>query len=214
MSFFNNNKDNRCPGPINGNPNQGLNDKVCILTTRVFDSGLSQIPIQDISVTLTDFTPAEPTYPLTFVGCSNIGTDLVLNNLVVDRFEDRQNFARVTTTAVVPITVNYVDANGVEGTATGTYNVPLDVIMCIPQPSIVPFEITGFGIVVCQSGSISSTGVLTLSGCITIILRVVAETQLLVPTYGYCTIPDAVPFTVEDVCTGTTGLPLFPTCSC
>ena len=86
--------------------------------------------------------------------------------------------------------------------------------MSIPQPSIVPFTVTGFSVVVCQSGSISSTGVLTLSGCITIILRVVAETQLLIPTYGYCTIPEAVPFTVEDVCAGTTGLPLFPTCSC
>ena len=118
----------------------------------------------------------------------------------------------MTATVTVPISVNYVDANGVEGTAEGSYNVPLDVIMSVPRPSIVPFEITAYGIVVCNSGTISNTGVLTLSGCITIILRVIAETQLLVPTYGYCTIPDAIPYTAEDACAGTTGLPLFPTC--
>ena len=52
MPLFNNTRDTRCPGPICGSPSQGLNDKVCILTTRVFDSGLSQIPIQDILVIL------------------------------------------------------------------------------------------------------------------------------------------------------------------
>lgn len=213
MPFFNNTRDTRCPGPITGNPNQGLNDKVCILTNRVFDSGLNQVPVQDILVTLTNFTPANPTYPLTFVSCNSTGADLTITNLTVDRFEDRPNFARVTATVVVPISVNYVDNNGVEGTAEGTYTVPLDVIMSVPQPSIVPFEITAYGIVVCHSGPISNTGVLTLSGCITIILRVIAETQLLVPTYGYCTVPDAIPFTVDDACQGTTGLPLFPTCS-
>lgn len=213
MSFFNNNKDTRCPGPISGNPNQGLNDKVCILTDRVFDSGLSQVPVQDVNITLTNFNPQNPTYPLTFVGCASNGTDLQITNLVVDRFEDRPNFARVTADVLVPIVVNYVDANGVDGTATGTYSVNLDVIMSLPRPSIVPFEITAYGIVVCHSGSISSTGVLTLTGCITVILRVIAQTQLLIPTYGYCTIPDAVPYTVEDVCAGTTGLPLFPTCN-
>lgn len=211
MPFFNN-KDTRCPGPINGNPTQGLNDKVCILTQRVFDSGISQIPIQDVNIVLTNFTPANPTYPLTFVGCNNTGSELTLTNLVVDRFEERPNFARVTTTVTVPITVNYVDANGVEGTATGAYTVNLDVIMSVPQPSVVPFEINGYGVVVCASGSISATGVLTLTGCITVILRVVAQTQLLIPTYGYATIPDAIPFTAEDVCPGTSGLPLFPTC--
>ena len=213
MPFFNNMKDTRCPGPINGSANQGLNDKVCILTNRVFDSGLNQVPVQDINVQLTNFTPANPTYPLTFVGCNSNGEDLTITNLTVDRFEDRPNFARVTATVTVPISVNYVDANGVEGTAEGSYNVPLDVIMSVPRPSIVPFEITAYGIVVCNTGAISNTGVLTLSGCITIILRVIAETQLLVPTYGYCTIPDAIPFTAEDACAGTTGLPLFPTCS-
>ncbi len=212
MPFFNNMKDTRCPGPINGSANQGLNDKVCILTNRVFDSGLNQVPVQDINVQLTNFTPASPTYPLTFVGCNSNGEDLTITNLTVDRFEDRPNFARVTATVTVPISVNYVDANGVEGTAEGSYNVPLDVIMSVPRPSIVPFEITAYGIVVCNSGTISNTGVLTLSGCITIILRVIAETQLLVPTYGYCTIPDAIPYTAEDACAGTTGLPLFPTC--
>ena len=144
MSFFNNNKDTRCPGPINGNPNQGLNDKVCILTDRVFDSGLSQVPIQDVNITLTNFNPQNPTYPLTFVGCASQGTDLQITNLVVDRFEDRPNFARVTATVEVPIVVSYVDANGVDGTATGTYTANLDVIMSLPRPSIVPFEITKY----------------------------------------------------------------------
>ncbi len=77
MSFCNNNSTiDRCPGNINGNPMNGLCEKVCIQTTKIFDACMMQTSI-DSTVTLTNISPANPTLPLTFVSgssTSSVGT--------------------------------------------------------------------------------------------------------------------------------------------
>ena len=53
MSFYTNNRNSTCcPGPINGNPLNGLCEKVCIRTTKVFDSAMKQIPLQGVQQTV------------------------------------------------------------------------------------------------------------------------------------------------------------------
>ena len=42
MSFFSNFQTDKCPGPINGNPINGLNEKVCVQAQRVFDACIKQ----------------------------------------------------------------------------------------------------------------------------------------------------------------------------
>ena len=65
MSFYANNKSSSCcPGPINGNPLNGLCERVCIQTTKVFDSGMKRITETSIPITVT-FT-GTPTTPLTY----------------------------------------------------------------------------------------------------------------------------------------------------
>ena len=216
MSFFSCNRtDNKCPGPIANNPTQGLAERVCIQTTKVFDSGIKQFQLQQQTITLTDLTPANPVTPLTFVSCStDTGVDTTITDLVIDRFDDRPNFARVTGNVNIPITVYYTDANGVEGRGVGIITVPQDVIMFVPQPAVIPFRVEAFGSAVCSDGTYVSGSTFTIDACVTLILKVVVTAQILIPSYGYCPIPELQDYNTE-VCAGTGDLPLYPmSCGC
>ena len=48
--------------------------------------------------------------------------------------------------------------------------------------------------------------------CVTIILKVLANVEILIPSYGFCTIPPAEEF-AESVCDEFFSLPLFPPAS-
>jgi len=211
MSFFSSNRtDNRCPGPITGNPLTGLCERVCIQTQRVFDSCMKQISITDLAITITDPVPANPTEPLTFVSATVNGR-AYLTDLTIDRFPDRPNFARVTATVNIPILVTYTDANGVEGTGTSVITSRQDVILFVPQPSVVPFSIEVFGGAAIPDATYLGNLTFEIDACVTIILKVVVETNLLVPSYGYCPIPPCQDFTSSDSCPGFFDLPIYPT---
>ena len=210
MSFYSGNRQGCNPGPIIGNPINGLCEKACIQVRKVFDACMRQLQNESMTLTLSNLTPANPTYPLTFVGCVTNVNDVTLTDLVVDRFDDKPCFARVSGNVNMPITVNYTDTNGVAGSGTTTVTMPVDVVLYVPQPSIVPYQITAFASGVCVSGAFSGdTATLTLTMCITVIIRVVVDAEMLVPSYGYCQIPPCQDFS-QDVCSGFFDLPLYP----
>ena len=117
--------------------------------------------------------------------------------------------ARVTGTVAVPITVSFTDANDVTGTGVGTISIPVDVVLYVPQPSVVPYRVTAFANAICSSGTFVGGATFTVGACVTLIIRVVVDAELLVPTYGYCQIPPCQDFT-QDICTGFFDLPLYP----
>lgn len=209
MSFCNNNStQDRCPGNINGNPMNGLCEKVCIQTTKIFDACMMQTSI-DSTVTLTNLTPANPTQPLTFVSgssTSNVGT---ITALTVTPIADRPGLSRVTTTISIPIQIAYTDANGVAGTGTGSISVSQDVIMCVPSGSVISPVIAATVNMAAPRGSYVGENTFSITSCVTIILKVQADVNLLIPSYGYCRIPQCTEFS-QDVCQGVFDLPLFP----
>ncbi len=209
MSFYSDTCNTCRPGPITNNPLNGLCEKACISVEKVFDSCMKQMQETDIAVTLTDLTPADPALPLTFVSATCVPEGVTITNLTVDRFEDRPCFARVTGDITIPVTVNYTDANGVAGTGTGSITVNQDVVLYVPQPSIVPYTIRAFATCLGVDGEYTGDNVFTIDACITTILKVVVNTDILVPTYGYCKVPPCQEFT-QDVCTGFFDLPLYP----
>lgn len=210
MSFFSNNRtDNRCPGPITGNPLNGLCERVCIQTNKVFDSCRKQISETDLSITLTNITPAGLVEPFTFVSGQSNGA-ATITDLVIDRFPDRPNFARVTGNVNVPVNVTFTDANGTEGTGDATLTFSQDVILFVPQPSVLPFSIDVFAGVVIADGTYEGNNTFLVDACIQIILRVVVNTNILVPSYGYCPIPPCQEFTSSDICPGYFDLPIYP----
>ncbi len=209
MSFFSGNRQGNLPGPIVGNPLNGLCEKAVIQVKKVFDACMKQIQQSGVVVDLANLTPANPTFPLTFVSCSANTNGVELSDVVVDRFDDKPCFARVSANAQVPITVNYTDANGVAGSGIAFIPVSNDVVLYVPQPSIVPYKVEAFGGAVCSNGTAGEGNTFTLDICLTLVLKIVVEADLLVPSYGYAHIPPCQEFS-QDVCSGFFDLPLFP----
>ncbi len=209
MSFYSGNRQGNFPGPIVGNPLNGLCEKAVIQTRKVFDACMKQIQLTGETLTLTDLTPADPAFPLTFVSCQSDPNGVTTSNVVVDRFEDRPCFARVSADVTLPIIVTYTDANGVTGTGTATVTIPNDVVLYVPQPSLIPYQIEAFGAAVCAGGTFNETDTLTTNLCVTVIIKVVVEADILVPSYGYAQIPPCQEF-AQDNCSGFFDLPLFP----
>ncbi len=211
MSFFTNGPTDRAPGRINGNPVNGLCEKVCIQAQKVFDACIRQMQVDGINLPLADITPANPALPLTFVSARSTTSVGTVNNLQVDRLPDRRCFARVQATVTVPVEVLYTDANGVAGSATSTVSFNQDIVMYLPEPSIIPYDVVATVSVVAPDGVYVDGEVpsFTVSGCVTIIMKVIMTVELLVPSYGYPLIPQCQEY-AQDVCSGFFDLPIYP----
>ncbi len=210
MSFFSGVRTEQIPGPIIGSPLRGLCEKVCIQVKKVFDACLKQQHVTDTQVQLTGYTPANPTFPLTFVsGQSSTTIAPTLTDLVINRFTDRPNFAHISAIANIPIDIVYTDANGVQGVATATLALPQDVVLFLPQPSIVPYRVELVASAIVSQATIGANNIATVDCCVMLIIKIVAETELLIPSYGYCHIPQCQEYSAN-VCQGFFDLPLFP----
>ena len=209
MSFYSNFQSDKCPCAITGNPLNGLTEKVCIQAEKIFDACIRQTQVANYTLTLTDLTPENPTYPLTFVSARSTNSVATVTNLNIERQADRQ-CARVQATVSVPVEVLYTDANGVDGSATATVSLPVDVLLYVPAPSIMPFTVSAVMSVVAPDATfVSATEGFSASLCVTIILRVSMMVEMLVPSYGYCAIPPAQEYS-QEVCAGFFELPLYP----
>ena len=209
MSFFSGIRSEQIPGIISGNPTRGLCEKVCIQVKKVFDACLKQEHLTDTQIQLSNFTPANPTFPLTFVsGQSSTTQKAYLSNVTITRFEDRPNFAHISATANIPVDIVYTDANGVQGVASGIISLPQNVVLFLPQASIVPFDVEVVASVIIAQGTFDGTTI-TVECCVMLIIKIVAEVELLVPSYGYCHIPQCQDYSTN-VCQGFFEMPLFP----
>lgn len=213
MSFYSNFQSDKCPGQITGNPLNGLTEKVCIQAEKIFDAAIKQTQIENYTLTLTDLTPADPTYPLTFISARSLTSAATVTNLNIDRQVDK-HCARVQATVSVPVEVLYTDANGVEGSATATVSIVQDVLMGVPSASIIPYSVQAVASVVAPEGTFDSTNnTFIVSLCVTVILKISMPVELLIPSYGYCAIPPAQDYS-QEICAGFFELPLYPKSKC
>ena len=209
MSFYSNFQSDRCPSAITGNPLNGLTEKVCIQAEKIFDACIRQTQVENYTLTLTNLTPENPTYPLTFVSARSTESIATVTGLNIERQADRP-CARVQATVSVPMEVLYTDANGVDGSATATVSLPVDVLLYVPAPSIIPYTVTSVVSVVAPDATfISATEGFSANLCVTIILKISMAVEMLSPSYGYCVIPPAQEYS-QEVCAGFFELPLYP----
>ena len=209
MSFFTTNATDRGPGRITGNPMNGLCERVVIQAQKVFDACIRQTQEEGITLALTGFNPENPVYPLTFLSARSTTNQGTVTNIKIDRLPDRQRFARVQATVTVPMEVVYTDANGVQGTAQSSVSVDQDIIMYIPEPSIIPFTVDAVVSIVAPEGIYVEGPTFTVTCCITMIMKIVMPVELLLPSYGYATIPPCQEYT-QEVCSGFFDLPVYP----
>ena len=215
MSFYINNTNPFRPGPLAGNPMNGICEKTLIETTKVFDACVSQSTETGIVLPLTGFNPENPAQPLTFISAENqIGNPATASNIVIERIDQSPNYANVSLTVTIPVTVTYRDANGVVGTATSSITIQKCAILFVPQPSQTPIEVIAQGFFSSRIGTLTDETTFTVTGCIRIVLKVVAEVDLLIPSYGYPVIPPCQACQENNnACPAFQDLPLYPTAS-
>ena len=212
MSFYINNTNPNRPGPLSGNPINGICEKVLIETTKVFDACVSQTTETGIILPVTSFNPANPVQPLTYISAQNqIGADVVVSDIVIDRLEQTPNYANVSMTITIPLTVTYRDANGVIGTGTSSLVVQKNTVLFVPQPSMTPIEIKANATFSSTIGSFTAENTFTVTGCLQIVIKVTAVVDLLIPSYGYPVLPPCQACQNCNVCPGVGDLPLYPT---
>lgn len=244
MSFYSYKNANPacCPGTINGNALDGLQEKVCVQVKRVYDSALQQQQIDNAIVAITSFAQVSsgcscgcsncangcgcdscgcagtcdgqtqtsaPVPPIVFESCRSSTTQAEIRNLSIDRLCDRPCFARVRATIDVPIDILFTDSRCTEYIGKGVVSVERDVLLSIPDESIVPYAIDAMASAICVSGCYIGNNQFKMTICVTTILKVLADVEILVPSYGFCTIPPAEEFS-DSVCEEFFSLPLYP----
>ena len=170
---------------------------------------MQQSQLTDIVLNVTNLTPTTPTYPLTFISAKSMGSKGTISNLIVEPLNERPNCARVKADITIPVSVAFTDANGVEGSGVSSITVTKDVILNIPSASIMPYTVEAVVSAVSTLGTYSAQNQFTIDACVSIILKIVMEVELLLPSYGYAAIPPCQDYT-QEVCAGFFELPMYP----
>ena len=213
MSFYSyrQGRNDVCPGRISGDCTRGLTERVCIQVKKVYDSCIQQQQLDGVNVRISDIVPCGVKFdaPITFVSCRSSSTKGKVRDLCIERLCDRPNFARVRCKVDIPVDILFTDSACNEGKGKGVITVSKDVILFVPDESIIPFAVESIASAICVQGCYVCDNTFRLTVCVTVILKVVAEVELLVPTYGFCRIPPCEEFASE-VCDEFFSLPLFP----
>ena len=208
MSFFSD-TNNISPGRIDGSAMNGLQHRVAICAERVLDSALKQEQRENVSLVLSGTAPTAAA-PYKFINAHSTTAAATVTNLSIVRLEERPAFARVKCTVVIPLTIKYENHSGEKNEGPSEIKVDEDVIMYVPNASIFPFEIKAQASVNCPNGKfIGSTQNCTVTACITIVTKITATTDLLLPAYGFCPSPRAIEFEKAE-CSDFFDLPLYP----
>lgn len=170
---------------------------------------MQQTQLNDIVINITDLTPSSPTYPLTFVSAKSLTSTGVISNLEIVPLAERPNSARVRADVTIPVSVAYTDALGVEGSAISSITITKDVILNIPSASIMPYRVEAVVSLVSTQGSYTADNQFTIDACVSVILKIVMDVELLIPSYGYTPIPPCQEYT-QEVCAGFFELPMYP----
>lgn len=230
MSFYayKNSNTSCCPGIVGSDVLNGLNEKICIQVQRVYDSCLQQEQLDDTDVTLLSYglvpscgcgtgaqetdANTQPVMPITFESCRSTSTEGTIRDLTIERLCDRPCFARVRCKVDVPIDILFTDANCREYIGRAVVTVTKDVLLSIPDESIVPYTLESMVSAICVSGTYRGDNVFRLTICVTVVLKVLAKVEILVPSYGFCQIPPCEEF-ADNVCDEFFSLPIFPPAS-
>ena len=199
------------PGTITGDATTGLCERACVQVKRVYDSCMQQKQLDGVMLDLSEIKPDDCTFvsPLTFVSCHSVPGASSLSDLRIERFQDHPNFARVRGIVHIPIDVLFRDCEGREGVGRTMIDVPRDIILYVPDESIIPYTAEAVASAICVMGSYMGDFRFCATICVTVIVKIVAEVELLIPSYGFCSIPPCEEF-ASGVCDDFFALPVFP----
>lgn len=177
-------------------------EKTCIEVTKVFDACMQQ---NSLPSTLTVTFTGDPT-GATVTSVSSSGPGIVSSTTITPIAGSL--CSRVSYTLTVPMLVYATTPLGVQITGTSSLTIDQDLILRVPQDGVFPPEVVAKVVIVGLSNSLVGS-TLTTTLCVTIITKVVADVILVIPSYGYPTLPPCQEFT-EDVCSGVFNTSVFP----
>ena len=207
MSFFSDAKNIR-PGPICGNPLNGLRHRVAISARRILDCALEKQTLENITIS-TAGVRTDAVTPLRLVSINATYSQSEVSNIQITRMRDKPQLASVASTITTPVQIQYDDATGARGTATATISTTQNIVMFVPRQSVFPFEIEATTSTQAIRGAFDASFNLTATVCLTTVTRVIAETDIMLPTYGFAPTPPAITFD-DNACDEFFDLPLFP----
>ncbi len=186
-------------------------ERVCVQVKKVYDACMQQDQLEDVTVCVRCIEPTNvtPQPPFEFVSCRSTEVRGKLSDVRIDPIASREHFARVRATVEIPIEVVFLDANDNEFTGKAIITVRKDVILFVPDDSIIPFFVDNIVSAICVMGDWISGNTFEITVCVTIILKIVAEVDLLIPAFGFCRIPPCEQF-AENICDEFFSLPIFP----
>lgn len=186
----------------------GLSHRVAVNVVRVLDSCLKQVSNEGTVLHLSSLSPPHEG-PLKFISAVSTQKCGMVSDLSILRLEERQSFARIKCKVTIPLRVTFEDHSCEKHTAESQIVQPLDVILYVPNASVFPFEVTAVASCNCPTGRFTDHNTCVVTSCLTVILKVTADTDLLLPTYGFCPSPSAIDFERE-ACGDFFELPLYP----
>lgn len=208
MSFYSR-PQNIHPGPIEGSAMTGLGHRAAINVVRVLDSCMKQISQNETVLHLSSLSAPPEDGPLKFVSAVSASKNGTVTDLNISRLEERQSFARVKCNVTIPLRVTFQDSACEKHTAESQITQAMDVVLYVPNASVFPFEVISVASCNCPVGRFTNHNTCIVTSCLTVILKIVADTDLLVPTYGFCPSPIATDFEAE-ACGDFFELPLYP----
>ncbi len=210
MSFYCSKNANapQCPGTVSPDSSCRFTERVCIQVKKVYDACMQQEQLDNVRVELHIICPSNPVPPFSFVSCRSTGFHGDLRAVRVDRLAD-STLSRVRALVDIPIEVLFTDANDNEFVGQTCVTVAKDVVMFVPDESVIPYFIDNIVSAICVSGVHCECNRFVITVCVTVILKVVAEVDLLIPAFGFCNIPPCEQF-AENVCDEFFSLPIFP----
>ena len=182
--------------------------RVCIEVKKVYDAALSQQQLENVIITVPPIVGTG-----TFVSLKSTTSQGGLRNVTITPIKDMPGCVRVQADVDIPVEVRYKDGASDEYVVETSITVSKDIVMHVPDRSVIPYELDAIVSAVSSSGVFISNTQISVIVCVTIILKIIAEVILMVPAYGYCTIPMEAKFDTS-TCGQFFSLPLFPPTSC
>lgn len=177
-------------------------DKVVVEANRVYDACVKHLIQKNINLTVLLPGPM----PHTFVSGYNSGAQILSASSITPI--EGSPCSRVKFLLQVPLRINALSAtnNPVIGNVYTNFN--LDLILKVPESGLTSASIKSSATVVVTDGVINER-VLTCTLCVTIVTKIVAAVDLLLPCASYPILPECENFS-EQVCKGVFELPIYP----
>jgi hypothetical protein len=183
---------------------------VVISTERVLDSAIMEQTFENVAVS-TGTTPSSAVPPFVLTSCRAFPQETRMESTTVTQIPNAPNYARVKCNVAIPMSLELIDTMGKTMQTNTTFACPQDIVLYVPngEEATFPYEITAEATSLATEGTGDRDTITVSRMCVRIVTRVLAQTDLLIPAYGFAPITPATTYGNE-ACRDFFAQPLYP----